>query len=226
MKSLLISTLNTRELGGYRCRYGVTQKNRIIRSDRICEPTEQDISYLKVNGITTVIDLRTDADVSSSPCGLTKDKGFLYHHIPIEEGGYVPSSFDDVIPSYLGIAREPNMARVMRTIAKAPMGVIFNCWAGKDRTGVTAAILLMLCGVSDSDIIENYMLTRPYSEELWNMLREFRSEEEMKIIIPNEHFINGFINGFREQFSTPERYLSDLGLSAEEIRTVIEKLCS
>ncbi len=225
MKSLLSSTLNTRELGGYSFDGGVTKTGMILRSDRICQPTEEDIAYLKEKGITTVIDLRTDEDAAESPCGLTEDKGFNYHHFPVTEGGYVPETADDMIPCYLAIADTPIMSQVFRTIAKAPHGVIFNCWAGKDRTGVTAAIILMLCGVSDEDIINNYMLTAPYSEKLWEMIRQYRSEEEMQIILPNERFIKGFIDGFRSKYGSAERYLEKLGLSNEETDSIKSKLC-
>lgn len=225
MKSLLSSTLNTRELGGYRFSGGITKTGRILRSDRICEPSSQDIEYLKGLDITTVIDLRTDEDVSESPCGLTEEMGFSYHHIPIVEGGYVPKAVEDVVPSYLAIASEKNMADVFRTIAAAPEGVIFNCWAGKDRTGVTAAIILMLCGVSDDDITENYMLTKPYSEKLWEMIRQFRPEEEMKIIIPDEKYIRGFLNAFRGRYDSAEGYLDSIGLTETEIEKIKQKLC-
>ena len=224
IKSLLETTLNTRELGGLHFPGGTTLTGRILRSDRICSPTERDISFLLRSGITTVIDLRTDSDIALEPCGLTAEKGFFYHHIPIEGGGYVPAGFGDVVPSYLAIARTPAMSEVFRTIAEAPGGVIFNCWAGKDRTGVTAAVILMLCGVSDDEIIHNYMLTLPFSERLWEQLRQFRPEEEMKIILPNEQFIKGFIDGFRKEYGTAEGYLTSFGLSAEEISAVRHKL--
>lgn len=224
-KSLLESTLNTRELGGYICGSGMTKTGRILRSDRICRPTEGDIAYLKALGITTVIDLRTDEDAAADPCGLTAEKGFFYHRFPIEEGGYVPASVDDVAPSYLAIAAAANMTEVFRTVAGAPGGVIFNCWAGKDRTGVTAAVILMLCGVSDEDVTENYMLTKTYSEQLWEMIRQYRSEEEMKIIIPDERFIKGFIEGFRAEYGSAEGYLSAKGLESSEIKAIRDKLC-
>lgn len=225
MKSLLESTLNTRELGGYGYDGGLTKTGKVLRSDRICQPTERDIEYLRRHDITTVIDLRTDEDAGSSPCGLTAENGFYYHHYPVEEGGYVPETTDDVVPSYLAIARAANMPKVFRAIAGAPKGVIFNCWAGKDRTGVTSAIILMLCGVSDKDIIENYMLTKTYSEKLWEMIRQYRSEDDMKIIIPEEQYIRGFIEGFRREYGSAEKYLKNLGLFDEEVDSVRRKLC-
>lgn len=225
MKSLLLSTYNTRELGGYPCKYGYTKTGRILRSDRICSPDEKDMAYLKDRSITTVIDLRTEADAAESPCGLTQVRGFFYHHCPLEEGGYVPDAFEKVVPSYLAIAEEPNMAQVFHTMAQARDGVIFGCWAGKDRTGVTAAIILLLCGVSREDIVKNYMLTKPYGEKLWEMIRQYRSEEEMKIILPCEEFIEGFLSGFINKYGTARDYLSQLGLREEEINAIVNKLC-
>ena len=37
--------------------------------------------------------------------------------------------------------------------------VLFDCTAGKDRTGIIAALLLGLAGVSDDDIVDDYVLT-------------------------------------------------------------------
>ena len=37
--------------------------------------------------------------------------------------------------------------------------ILFNCTAGKDRTGIVAALLLGLVGVSSDDIIYDYTLT-------------------------------------------------------------------
>ncbi len=224
MKSLLESTLNTRELGGYACEGGVTAGDSILRSDRICQPTERDKEYLRERGITTVIDLRTVPDAEQSPCGLRGEEGFFYHHLPVEEGGYVPARFEDVVPSYLMIARAANMAEVFGTIAAAPKGVIFNCWAGKDRTGVVSAILLMLCGVSDEDIIADYLLTGAYSEQLWKEMRAVSSEERMRIVLPCRDFIEGFLRLFRENFGSAEGYLLSLGLTAEQIAAVRGKL--
>ena len=40
--------------------------------------------------------------------------------------------------------------------------VLFHCTAGKDRTGITAALIYLICGVSDVDIIADYQVTETY----------------------------------------------------------------
>ena len=225
MKSLLESTLNTRDLGGYECTGGKTRSGSLIRSDRICAPTEKDIAFLRSNNITTIVDLRTDEDFDSAPCALVKEHGFTCCHIPIEEGGYVPERYEDVVPCYLNIAKTENMSSVFKAIANAPEGVLFNCWAGKDRTGVTAAVILLLCGVSEEDIINDYLLTLPYSEKLWEEIRKYRNEQQMRIVLPDRAFIKGFLDLFLLQFGSAESYLRKMSLSDKEIMRLKAKLC-
>ncbi len=52
-----------------------------------------------------------------------------------------------------------NMRTILTHLADAPGGVMFNCHAGKDRTGITAALLLLIAGVEDRDIIDDYAKT-------------------------------------------------------------------
>jgi protein-tyrosine phosphatase len=53
------------------------------------------------------------------------------------------------------------IAGVMSAIAAAPGGVVlFHCHAGKDRTGLIAALLLALGGVPEETIAEDYALSQ------------------------------------------------------------------
>ena len=63
-KSLLKSTQNTRDLGGYNTSDGdITKKFSLIRSDEQLNASKQDSSFLLAHKITTVIDLRTADDL-------------------------------------------------------------------------------------------------------------------------------------------------------------------
>ena len=225
MKSLLETTMNTRDLGGYPCGDGgETRWGVLLRSDKIPAPSERDIAYLKELGITAVIDLRTDAEAEDSPNGLA-GAGFDYRRLPITEGSSVPQTEADVPLSYLCIAADPNMPEVFRTIVGAEGGVLFGCSAGKDRTGVVSAVILLLCGVGDEDIIDNYMLTKECCVPLWKMIREALPQFDLNIVIPKEKYMSGFLRLFRERYGTAENYLLSLGLSPKEIGAVKRKLC-
>ena len=83
-KSLLSSSYNTRELGGFRTADGrITNNNVYWRSDVPSEPTENDVEKLVKSGITTIIDMRTEAERLKAPDALADMKEFEYHSFPI-----------------------------------------------------------------------------------------------------------------------------------------------
>ena len=224
-ESLLATTQNTRELGGYVIKDGLaTRRNSLWRSDVQNYPSEEDLACLKERGITTIIDLRGDKDIARKPSGFADVSGFTYVNCPIVEGSGVPESVEAVPVSYLAIAQAENMPKVFRTIAEAKTGVMFNCTAGKDRTGVVSAILLLHAGVSDADIIENYVLTREYGKERLALVHKNFPEVDMNIVTPREWFMEEFLRLFRAKFGTTDNYFTELGLSTCEIEAIRQKL--
>ena len=224
-ESLLETTQNTRELGGYVIRDGLaTRRNSLWRSDVQNYPSNEDFACLKERGITTIIDLRGDKDIARKPSGFADVSGFTYVNCPIIEGSGVPESVEAVPVSYLAIAQAENMPKVFKTIAASNTGVMFNCTAGKDRTGVVSAILLLHAGVSDEDIVENYVLTREYGKERLELVHKNFPEVDMNIVTPKEWYMEEFLRLFRERFGTTERYFESLGLSESEIEAVRKKL--
>lgn len=207
-KSLLETTLNTRDLGGYSCDHGNfrTLKNRIYRSDVQNYPSLGDKAFLLSYRITTIIDLRGLKDVERKPSGFANVKGFLYINCPIDEGSGVPESIEAVPLSYLHIAEAASMPNVFHAIACARDGVMFNCTAGKDRTGVVSALLLWLCGVPKEEIIFDYMLTKECNKERFRLIHENFPEIDMNIVIPREENIVQFFELVEEKYGTVEEY--------------------
>ena len=217
-KSLLETTMNTRDLGGHQCINECTTKfNRILRSDKQNYPNDRDLTFLKKNGITTIIDLREAASIKASPSAFEKKEGFTYYNFPIEEGSQVPESVEAVPGSYMDIAAAPVLKDVFTTMAETETGVMFNCSAGKDRSGVVTAIILMLCGVKDEEIVEDYMLTKEYNKERFKMAAIRHPNLDLNIIIPRESYIMDFMKLFREKYGTVEEYFRSIGVS-DEIR--------
>ena len=96
--SLLETTLNTRDLGGYQSELsGKRLKSwSILRSDVQNYPSDNDISLLKKHNILTVIDMRGEKDVLRKPSGFSDREGFAYINIPIDEGSSIapPHRYD------------------------------------------------------------------------------------------------------------------------------------
>ena len=224
--SLLETTLNTRDLGGYRIdgTENYTKYGRLIRSDVANYPSEKDIEFLKSTGITTIIDTRSSEEKEKKPHGLADLEGFDYFDIPIPEGSGVPESVVAVPESYYKIAHSVNITGVFKTIANAKYGVMFNCTAGKDRTGVISALILWLCGIRKSDIVYDYMRTKENNKPRFELIHQNFPELDMNIVIPNKNNMIKFMEMIEDNYGTVEKYFESIDISQEEQRVIKERL--
>ena len=180
MGSILQTTLNTRALP--------TGNFRYIRSDYPGKLTDGEVQWLRLNGITTIVDLREEKEYAARPCRLENENGFIYHHLPVTGGGDTPKSPEAVAETYLGMI-DAQMDKIINTIMNAESNVMYFCGAGKDRTGVVSAIILRKLGYSDRVIIDDYMETK---DNLMGFLTSYVKEHpevDINIIIPNENNI-------------------------------------
>ena len=223
--SLLKTTENTRDLGGYITKTGEkTRCESILRSDVQNYPSEEDIEFLKSKNITTIIDMRGKKDVERKPSGFAGKSDFEYYNFQISEGSGVPESVEAVPISYMSIAKAKAMSDVFKCIANAKTGVMFNCTAGKDRTGVVSAIILLHAGVCDEDIVENYVLTKEYGKGRLDLVHKNFPELDMNIVTPCKMFMEEFLRLFRAEYGDTNTYFGVIGLDDEEIRALRDKL--
>ena len=224
-RSLLTSTANTRDLGGIPVSPGgSTLRNRVWRSDApvtCCEPDERRLQAL---GITTLVDLRTDGEIERKPCAYAGRPGFTYHHFPITAGSVPPPTLEEVPFTYLQIARQREFAEAIRAVAEAETGVLFCCTAGKDRTGVAAALLLLACGVDRSSIVEDYAVSRDYNRNRLEKYLAEHPETDRRIVLANEASMERFLDLFSGQFGGIGPYFEQNGLSPADLARVRQKL--
>jgi len=161
----IAGTFNVRDLGGYAHAGGATAWRRVLRADGLHRLDTDGIEMLKRIGVKTVIDLRRAEELGHQPNPFRDEDAVAYRHISLFED-LAPSSMtgDDVLLDlYLRALSERAAAivEVLTEIANAADGIVlFHCTAGKDRTGLIAALLLSLAGVSDDLIVEDYALTK------------------------------------------------------------------
>ncbi len=169
---------NIRDLGGYAAKNGMITKYHVFyRGDSLNQLDKEEWEVLKEAGITTIFDLRSSSE--SSLLNYNSEKyGIRTYRIPLQK--------DNIDLKNLGSLSENSMRKSMEdgyvttveenldTITsllnqichKTEEGaVLFHCTAGKDRTGVIAALLLWLCQVADVDIIADYMVSEIYNKE-------------------------------------------------------------
>ena len=224
--SLLETTLNTRDLGGHKTNVGkVTIFNRIYRSDYGNKPpNDKDIKLLLINKITTIIDMRYIQNKDTEKNYFAKLKDFKYYNYPIEEGSQIPKSINDVPKSYIDIACSKNIKNILEIIANSENGVMINCSAGKDRTGVVTAIIFMLCGVIKDEIIKDYMISKECLKEKFAEIKEKNPNIDINIIIPHESYIIDFMELFYKRFGDINNYINLIGLSINDRKKIQNKL--
>jgi protein-tyrosine phosphatase len=157
-------TYNVRDLGGYATPGGQTQWRRLLRADALHRLDEDGVNAMLASGVTTIIDLRHGDELTHQPNPFNGHAAVAYHNVSLLEG-LAPSLMaeGDLLLELYKLAllqRQPALAQVLGIIADAPAGVVlFHCTAGKDRTGIVAALLLGIAGVDAELIVEDYALT-------------------------------------------------------------------
>jgi len=202
----LVGASNFRDLGGYpTVDGGSTRWGTLFRSDALHELTEPDIKVLRDLGLKTIVDLRMVAEVRKSGRGLLGFEPATYDEDGGESRG-IPAPTDEDLSNrymwYLDIGREP-LAQALRVLGDtANYPLVFHCAAGKDRTGVLAALVLDIVGVERTVIIEDYVLTATRMELVLERILRTLGEDRRVEDLP--------ANAFTVKASTMEGFLDRL----------------
>lgn len=215
---------NLRDLGGYyTIDNKVTKFNAIYRSDLPKDMTKEEINYLLDNGLTTVIDLRKIDEVNRNKNCLNIQK-IDYYNVNLL-GDKCPNEESDIPKGYIEILSNiENMYKVFEIIKNAKGSVLFNCSAGKDRTGVVAMLLLLLAGVYEDDIIADYQISYTYIRE--NIRKIHKDNPDLPAFLGGSklEYMEKTLNLFFNKYQNIDNYFNHLGFDTEEIKTIKEKL--
>ena len=163
---------NFRDLGGYATADGRSTKWRtLFRSDGLYRLRgADDMSRVRQLGLKSVIDLRTEREQREQGIFPTDDIEVTFHHLSIVDVTWSDTEtpeFDDEVEFLVWGYRDmleigsSRFADAMHVLAQADsLPAVFHCAAGKDRTGVLAALLLSSLGVDDAHICADYGLTQ------------------------------------------------------------------
>ncbi|MFF3767642.1 GNAT family N-acetyltransferase [Streptomyces sp. NPDC001922] len=159
---------NFRDLGGYSTDDGRTVRwGRMFRSDSLGKLQGEDWERFLALGIRTVIDLRHSWEIEAKG-RIPEHPSFTYHHLSVEHRPYDQAGLGAEVQTgpflaerYLEVAEDGvrELRRALEVIAAEDGPVVFHCTSGKDRTGLLAALVLDLLGVSEADIVADFALT-------------------------------------------------------------------
>mgnify|MGYP001357737162 CR=1 FL=1 len=184
---------NFRDIGGYETEDGQTVKwGRVFRSGVMDDLTDKDYSYLSGLGIKVVCDLRTARERSDEPTDWQAGSAqYLTFPDPAEDDAMglmaifqnpdaTPQMVSQVMAdSYADIAHDqaPAYREMFDRLAGGDIPLAFNCSAGKDRTGIGAALILTALGVPRETVVADYALSETYVD----YMKEFAGASEEAI---------------------------------------------
>jgi protein-tyrosine phosphatase len=165
--------LNVRDLGGHATEDGGhTAFGAVIRADSVRRLSEAGWRQLLDYGIARIVDLRHADELAADP---PADVPVEVVHVPVlpdpawpywEEIDAVSDAAGDAAAARAAVYLEfldrfdHGFAAAISAVAQAgDGGVLVHCFAGKDRTGLVAALLLRLAGVSVADVAADYALS-------------------------------------------------------------------
>ena len=167
---------NFRDYGGWRTRGGGEVRTGLLfRSGHHVEATEEDLAAIAPLGIHTVIDLRGESERAANPCRRVEgfDGQVLFYegettssppHMDIgPDTSAADFARERMLAVYTRMPDNPAMidmfGRYLNILAQREGASLVHCYAGKDRTGVAATMLLHILGVAEEDQRREFLRT-------------------------------------------------------------------
>ena len=206
---------------------------QVYRSGIPCFASLVDCQALTDRSITDVIDLRTLGELELHGTFERLGIGAQVHHLPV-----IITTWDAVAAATIDLADDPvrflaaQYARMLDegasaivkalTVITEGRPTLVHCTAGKDRTGVVIAMLLAALGVEDGHIADDYARSEAAMVHLRSVLLEvspynvdqMQQQPAAYAKAPREAMMHT-LSALRQQWRSPQNYLSEHGLSGD-----------
>ncbi len=242
--------VNFRDIGGYQSRDGRLVKwRKVLRSGHLSNLTDNDKTTLMNIGVNQIHDLRRVEEQNRQPSIDFGAKTINDYCLSIgslsefwetlSKGGLSGSSSHSlVVNGYKSCINEvaPAYRRFMHLILDNAEGVsLIHCAAGKDRTGLAAALILAALDVPDETIINDYLLTKVYfdTDNLINIVEgHLRNSEvsfwEREWLEPycsvHRDNIETFLLALKQDYGSLDNYMNKALCFGESHRRLLRKV--
>jgi protein-tyrosine phosphatase len=225
--------LNARELGGFPTRDGATTRWRsLLRSDDLVQLTSEGVQALADYGVRTVIDLRWPAEVAVRPYPRALgEHAVRTHRVSLLAGDEMQwaalsgACTKEMWKCAVLEHTRPQLKDVLEIIADAAdEPLLFHCVAGKDRTGLIAALLLALADVEPEAIAADYAASTSHLADAY-MLRYAGLEraEILEALRCPEEGVHNMLS-YLAQYGGARGYLGAIGLEDSTISRLRARL--
>lgn len=226
--------LNLRDLGGLPTEDGrTTAWGAFVRGDTLCGLSDAGRGSVVDYGIHTVVDLRSADELARelNPFATLPDVVSYLHH-PLNDPGTEkrisaqPSGAERYVT--MVEAGGTRIARIFTAFASAPLGVLFHCYAGRDRTGILAALLLRLARVDVDSIVRDYEETdermRPRYEAWLTTLEGTGRERFVSSLAERGHPVRTLLARVDDRYGSVGAYLEEHGTTRTDIERVVDRI--
>jgi protein-tyrosine phosphatase len=224
---------NFRDLGGYPTQNQKHVKwGQIYRSADISKLTEKDLHLIDKLQLVTVCDLRGPDELKTNPDRLPT--GIQYINLPAgsesvkASTNYTGMNRDSMMLSFY--TRTDHLKAKYQPVFEQLLAIndgkalMIHCTAGKDRTGMGAALILSALGVPREYIIADYVATNVYWKDarekmMQAMAKTGMSESSLKsMLAANPKYIETFLQTIDSKYGSMENFLTkELELDAQKI---------
>jgi len=245
----LEGSLNFRDLGGYPTTDGRTiHWGKVYRADGLHELTAADHEILTDLGLGLVCDFRSDDEVERDPNLLPE--GVEYLRLPVQDESMQPKRIRERVEigdiegmdenfmahGYIQLLenRGSQFAEVFERLVREDAPVtVYHCSAGKDRTGVMSALLLLSLGVPESIVVNDYTMTEQATRRRMEWVRlqvRLRGGDpaHMRALMgARPEVIQKAIDHLNESYGGADGYVTTkLGLSNDALGALRDRLVS
>lgn len=216
---------NVRDMGGIETADGKKVKWGVVyRADELGNMTSGDWAKLAQVPVVTVVDFRSDQEVAALADNIpTSVKN--YCRLPIVPGNLsadalahmMSDEFDAeafmvdanvmMVTDSAIIGQYREFFRLLQDPANTPL--MFHCSAGKDRTGMAAALFLLSLGVDEETVFEDYLASNVYLEPKYaDYIAQMPSLEPMFVV--RRAYLQAGLDRIRADHGSVERYLREV----------------
>jgi len=215
---------NFRDLGGYRTTDGKYVKwGKILRSDDLHKLTDEDLGYLSSIPLASIVDFRSEDEMKQAPDKDPKSlkQNYKYsispgnlmaaisadrHNITEMKADSLMMGMNELLVADSAcIDQYRKFFELLQDDSKVPL--MFHCSAGKDRTGMGAALVLFSLGVDEQTIMDDYLLSNKY---LANKYAKYKAEYPAMtpLFEVKAAFLQAGIDRIKKDHGSVENYLT------------------
>ncbi|MBI5716296.1 MAG: tyrosine-protein phosphatase [Burkholderiales bacterium] len=229
---------NFRDLGGYEGHGGRRLRwRRLFRSDQLGDLTPADHEVLAGLGIAASFDFRGVDERAAAPYEVP---GLAQHSLAIEPTvaqhmqAITGAGRTLTVPVVEGLMRDlyrglvnegaARFAELFGHLLRAEAPVVFHCTAGKDRTGVAAALVLLALGVPREAVMRDYLLTNEVFRPPWTPRADMHPEVLQALWGVQAGYLEAAFEAIDEGFGGPGHYLRrQVGLGERQLEALAQR---